>query len=562
MSLDLPSNVSNLPSSAENVNPQEPASNVEQNQIQHPGHQASPRCAPPPFTIRAKDANSTPIGEVNWNMFNNTLTLAFKGCDAIVVGNSTTIQHQSICDHCYQGEQMQTNPIDSERVQTASGSKLVDGIITERAEILIKSDCKDTREDSTIREQSLSGKSSTLDAELSLPLIAKQGYLNGPQCERIMEQLEALQDNGKFEQHKRLVNSCLKRIEDVKSSNVGLKRATQQHVRDAKCELLLKKLEVLQSNGKLSKNENLYAMYSRLSRERENADMELSLVIEQALSFMYHKELKKSKLFLTSVIELGSYCQLRNPAILIARANFLLAENYTHRYDKDKKIQALLNCLEHGENLLQLHDSPEDWAELYYNYGSVWLAIMSTIPDDARHAKARKHAGQNARRYYERAIAFSKKDPRLRVQIKKLTYCHLGAAKVLLDCTSTAARVRQKHITPNDMRDAKSHLDFVESVLGDCLPLGSRMHLFKTRSDQYYRQGFYQRAKDTAQDALQIATINGFKTELTTLQERINLLDRFLEENICTTADNEESSNSDNDASSENENMLPLKCVN
>lgn len=82
---------------------------------------------------------------------------------------------------------MQTNPIDSERVQTASGSKLVDGIITERAEILIKSDCKDTREDSTIREQSLSGKSSTLDAELSLPLIAKQGYLNGPQCERIME---------------------------------------------------------------------------------------------------------------------------------------------------------------------------------------------------------------------------------------------------------------------------------------------------------------------------------------------------------------------------------------
>lgn len=80
------------------------------------------------------------------------------------------------------------------------------------------------------------------------------------------------------------------------------------------------------------------------------------------------------------------------------------------------------------------------------------------------------------------------------------------------------------------------------------------MHLFKTRADQYYRQGFYQRAKDTAQDALQIATINGFNTELATLQERINLLDRFLEENICTTADNEESSNSDNDASSENEN--------
>ena len=142
----------------------------------------------------------------------------------------------------------------------------------------------------------------------------------------------------------------------------------------------------------------------------------------------------------------------------------------------------------------------------------------------------------------------------MRVQIKKLTYCHLGAAKVLLDCTSTAARIRQKHITPHDMRDAQSHLDFVERALGDCMPLGSRMHLFKTRSDQYYRQGFYERAKETAENALKIATTNGFKTELATLQERINFLDHFLEENIRTTADNGENSNSDNDASLENEN--------
>ena len=519
----------------ENLNPQEPASNVEQNQIQHSDCQSSLRVD----------------GEANWNMFNNTLTLTFTGCDAIVVGNSTTIQRPSICNHCCQDDQIETNSTDSGKVQTASGT-----IITERTEISAKSDGKDTpeREERTPRDPILSGESRTLDAELSLPLIEKQGYLNGPQCERIMEQLEVLQDNGKFKQHKRFVNSYLKCIEDVKSTNLELKRATQRHVRDAKCEQALKNLEVLQSNGKLSKNENLFAMYSRLCRGKENADMELSLVIEQAVSFMYHKDLKKSKLFLTSVIELGSYCQLRNPAILIARANFLLAENYTHRYDKHKKIQALLKCLEHSEDLLQHHDSPEDWAELYYNYGSVWLAIMSTIPDNARRAQARKHAGQNARRYYERAIDFSKKDPRLRVQLKKLTYCHLGAAKVLLDCTSTAARARQKHITPNDMRDAKSHLDFVERVLGDYLPLGSRMHLFKTRSDQYYRQGFYQRAKETAEEALQIATVNGFKTELVTLQERINFLDELLEKNIHKTADTEESSNSDNDASSENEN--------
>lgn len=405
MSLELSSNDSNKL----NLNPREPASNVELNQIQHPGRLSSLRCAPPQFKIRARDSNSTPIAEANWNMFNNTLTLTVKGRDTIVVGNSTTIQHQSFCDHCCKGEQIRTNSIDSGKVQITSGTKLLDGIIAERTEILAKIDGKDTqeREEWTLREQTLRSESRALDAELSLPLIGKQGYLNGPQCERIMEQLEVLQDNGKFEQHKRLVNSYLKCIEDVKSTHMGLQRATQQRVRDAKCEQVLKKLEVLQSHGKLSKNENLFAMYSRFCRERENADTELSLVIERAVSFMYHKEFKKSKLYLTSVIELGSYCQLRNPAILIARASFLLAENYTHRYNKDKKIQALLKCLEHSEDLLQHHNSPEDWTELYYNYGLVWLAIMSTIPDDARHAQARKHAGQNARRYFERAIDFS-----------------------------------------------------------------------------------------------------------------------------------------------------------
>lgn len=79
------------------------------------------------------------------------------------------------------------------------------------------------------------------------------------------------------------------------------------------------------------------------------------------------------------------------------------------------------------------------------------------------------------------------------------------------------------------------------------------MHLVKTCSDQCYSQGFYQRAKDTAQYGLQIATINEFKTELATLHRRINFLDQFLDEIIHTTADTDESSDSDSDVNSENE---------
>ena len=535
-SFELPSNHLNTPwsFSEANVGPQLTAANAKQDR---------------------KNPTFMSIAEANWDALKTTLTLKLKGCVAVLVGNSTTIQYQSNCEDCSHGGQRQTNSFDGGKVQTTSDSEILDGSLAERTEMSAKQNRKHIEEcEERTQKQNLSAESLGLNVELSLPLIKKQGYLNGSQCERIMEQLEILQDNGKFQKHKRLVDSYLNRCKDRKSTHMGSTKETQQNlndVRGAQCEKALKKLELLQNNGKLDKNENLFSLYSRLCQEGENADMELSLIIEQAVSFMYQKEFKKSKLFLTSVIELGNYCQLRNPAILIARAKFLLAENHTHMYDKDKKIQSLLKCLEHSEGLLQHHDSPEDWAELYYNYGSVWLAIMSTIPDDERRAQARKHARENARSYYERAIDFCQKDPRLRVQIKKLTYCHLGAAAVLLDCTSTAARSRRKRITPNDIKDAQSHLDFVERVLGESLPLGSRMHLYKTRSDQYYRQGFYQRAKETAEHALQIASIYGFKTELVTLQERINFLNQCLEDDIRLMADNDKDSNSDNDASSE-----------
>ena len=407
------------------------------------------------------------------------------------------------------------------------------------------------------QNQNVSDESLVTDIEPSLPLIKKQGYLNGPHCERMMEQLENLQDSGNFEQHMRLVNLYLKHCEKRKITNMEAQRETRQakQVPGTQCEQLLKKLQLLENNDKLQENEKLlFSLYSRLCEEKENADMELSLIIEQGVSFMYQKEFKKSNLFLSSVIELGNYCQLRNPNILIARAHFLLVEIYSHMYEEDKKIQALFECLERSEDFLKHHDSPEDWAELYYNRGLVWLADTSTIPVDERRAPARKHVRQNATRAFERAIAFCEKDHRLRVRNKKLTFCHLGSAAVLLDCTWTAARteIKNKHVTPKDIKDAQRHLDFVERELGDTLSLGPRMHLFKNRSDQYYRQGFYQLAKETAENALQFATNYGFKTEEETLKKRINFLTDILsKENTPLNTDEDQNSSSDNDASSE-----------
>ena len=317
-----------------------------------------------------------------------------------------------------------------------------------------------------------------VDVEPVIPLIKTQGYLKGSQCERIMEHLEHLQDNGQFEQHDRLVATFLK---------------------DSSC--------------------------------KENTDMELALKIERGVAFSYQKEFKQSKRLFISVINTDTVSKLINPNILLARAYYRLVQN--HRYRKNMKLSVLFHCLEKSEFLLQNHQSPGDWSEVYYNYGSLWLAYMSTIPDDERHAQARNDARRRARYYFEKTIECCKKDHRLRVQIKQQIYGHLRVAALLLDCTSTVARIRKKVIPPQDMEDAIKHLDILERQLGSNIPRGTRVQILKTRSDQYYRQGLHQLAKETAEDALRIASRLGFNTELDSLQERIDYLHQLCEDAEC-----------------------------
>ena len=312
--------------------------------------------------------------------------------------------------------------------------------------------------------------------EKPMPLIEKQGYLKKPLCERILRRLEILQDNGHFNEHEHLVTSLL-----------------------------------------------------QLCCDGNDPDMELALKIERGVAFAYQKESRKSKSMFTFVIqtERTQNWDVTNRSILTARAYFSLVAYY--RNTKSVKLSPLFEFLRRSEFLLQNHDSPEDWAELYCIYGSVWLKYMSIIPDDLRNAQARETARDKAKYYYEQAISFCQRDKRPRVQIKKQRYCHLGLAALLLDCSSTAARTQEKEIAHSDIKEAKEHLDFVQNRLGKSIPTGTQVQLLKTRSDQFYRQRLYQLAKETAEEAFQLASSNRFNTELDTLQERIQFLDVKLE---------------------------------
>ena len=292
---------------------------------------------------------------------------------------------------------------------------------------------------------------------------------------------------------------------------------------------ILERLELLQDNGKFEEHERLVTSCIPSFADRKNADMELALKMERGVAFSYQKEFKTSRRMFSSVIKSkkNQQFQITNENILMARAYFLHVADSKRR--KFVKLPPLFEFLRRSEFLLQNHDSPEDWAELYMNYACVWLIYMSRIPDDQRHARARNAAREKARHYFEQAISFCRKDHRLRVQNKKQTYFHLKLAELMLDCSSTSARIQEKAIPSSYIKEAKEGLDYVQYKLGDSVPTGTRVQFLKTRSDHFYRQGLYQLAKETAEEGFQVAFSNGFNTELDSLQERITFLDKKID---------------------------------
>ena len=471
---------------------------------------------------------TSPIVKASIDKNTKTMNLSVGNCNLAVLGQSITLHHSGCHLLSTNRGEGDLRKEDSYVEQTQQMEAIADSSVHCLSRQLVS-------EEESQQKPNTSFGDILLDVEPSLPVIKKQGFLNGPQCEEILKNLELLQDGGMFEHHMRFFDFCLQRCAEKNNKYMEVIANEQQFQHREQRNQALKKFQVLQENRRLKGDEQLLSLYSRLCTKKEYVDMELALIIEQGVSFMFHNQLSKSKLYFTSVIELAEHCQLRNPNILIARAYFLLAASYSSRANKARNISTILECLRRSEVLLQNHESPEDWAEMYYHLGRAWLNYMSVVPDDHRNAKARKEMQEKAKNCYEWAIAICKKDPRSRVQHKKLTYCHLGLAALLLDCSSTVARNRIKVIPSQDLKDATKHLDIVEYELGD-IPRGTRVQVLITRSDQYYRQGpkMYQLAKETAQDAVHMARCHGFNAELESIQERMDFLDKLCEDTVCT----------------------------
>ena len=297
------------------------------------------------------------------------------------------------------------------------------------------------------------------NVEYCLPLIKKQGSLTGKRCEAVMETLETLQDGGHFETHALRIRAYLKYYTESKDN-----------------------------------------------------DMVASVKIEQGIARFFENDLKGSRRLYREVIRMGEALHNRN--LLQGRAYFQLAATYR----RQKKFGKAIGYLQRAEALLSFQEPGEDTAELLYSYAVEWLYLYwnSFAEDEGRAVfKAR------AKEYLERAADHNERDDRARVRSKRELHFHLSVATLLLDCGTTAAR-ENRTISREEIAEAKIHLDIVECrAATKDIPLGRKIKLLKTRSDQYRREGKFAEAKETAEEALALAKESDMNMHVQPLQERI-----------------------------------------
>ena len=272
---------------------------------------------------------------------------------------------------------------------------------------------------------------------------------------------------------------------------------------------LLKELERYQDNGMFEKHDEL--VQEKIEKIRhygggEAPTMVWLLTIEQSATYSYQGNCEQARDQLGSVIY--SDLKVEYSKVIKARALCLRAANTrrSEEYRKSKTGQCCISDLKDSIQLLYFYKSPEDFAEVYQTYGCVLMDEMSQVSLDERNVVREK--AEEAMDCFRKAIDFSKEAGRERVQMKRQSYCHIKLAMI--------------HLQLNEIKEAETHLDIVQSKFGDTLPESTRMLLLKAQSDVFVHKGQYRLALDKAVKALEIADRLGFKTELKTLQDKVN----------------------------------------
>ena len=285
------------------------------------------------------------------------------------------------------------------------------------------------------------------------------------------------------------------------------------------CEDLLGKLEKYQDNGMFKEHDELVTEKIRYYEERGAFTMVWILKIEECTTYSYKGNWEEARKKLASVTL--SNISVEYSDVIKARAMYLLVahmrRNKEYRTLKPMLLY-LIYCLEVCEQLLHNYNSPEDWAEFYQTFGCVRMDYMSQLPLDTLERNVELEKAIDC---FRKAIYFSQKDPRQRVQMKRQSYAHLQLAKLHL--------IRNDYHM-HDIEQAERHLDIVQFKFGDTLPTATRMLLYKTQSVLLWQKGQHHPAIVKAMKAFKLAVNGGFATELNTLQEQKDCYQKKLDQ--------------------------------
>lgn len=139
------------------------------------------------------------------------LNLRIENRSLVIVQQSLTKQQQPNWEHTFL--KRETKHANGGEVQSDSAPKTKGSLLDQHKRPAELVACQlQTFGDTQQRSQTEWRDTFIASVDPPMPLIEKQGYLNGQECERILKKLEFLQDDGKFAEHERLVTACIQRF--------------------------------------------------------------------------------------------------------------------------------------------------------------------------------------------------------------------------------------------------------------------------------------------------------------------------------------------------------------
>lgn len=171
---------------------------------------------------------TSPIVQASIDTNTKTMNLDLANCNLAVFGQSNTVHH-SDC-HLFGKNRGESEGTVRRAYGHVEQMKQMEAIADSSVQCFSK---QRVSEEENHQKPKASSSEILVGVEPSLPVIRKQGFLNGPQCEEILKNLELLQDNGNFEHHMRFFNFCLQQCAEKGNKYMEV-MANEQQIQNRK----------------------------------------------------------------------------------------------------------------------------------------------------------------------------------------------------------------------------------------------------------------------------------------------------------------------------------------